>query len=99
MTSTFDAAIERCVNLLGDADSNGAICGQIAGAMYMYGYRAIHPRLRSHVRSHLHEWDDGHIAALLRAALLVPTVDGARDSGGAGTQGMGDECIHVGDMV
>ena len=59
----FDAAIERCVNLLGDADSTGAVAGQIAGAMY--GYRAIHERLRAH----LHLWDDGQIA--LRAALLV----------------------------
>ena len=63
MTGSFDAAVERCVNLLGDADSTGAICGQIAGAMY--GYRAIHPVFRSN----LHKWDDGQIA--LRAALLV----------------------------
>ena len=63
MTSSFDAAVERCVNLLGDADSTGAIAGQIAGAMY--GYRAIHPRLRGD----LHDWDDGQIA--LRAALLA----------------------------
>ena len=63
MTDSFDDAIERCVNLLGDADSTGAIAGQIAGAMY--GYRAIHPRLRSD----LHDWDDGQVA--LRAALLA----------------------------
>lgn len=63
MTASFDGAVERCVNLLGDADSTGAIAGQIAGAMY--GYRSIHPRLRSN----LHDWDDGQIA--LRAALLV----------------------------
>ena len=66
MTNSFDAAIERCVNLLGDADSTGAIAGQIAGAMY--GYGAIHERLRAH----LHLWDDGQIA--LRAALLVSPV-------------------------
>ena len=64
MTSSFDTAIERCVNLLGDADSTGSICGQIAGAMY--GYRAIHLRLRAA----LYSWDDGQIA--LRAALLAP---------------------------
>ena len=62
-TSSFDAAIERCVNLLGDADTTGAIAGQIAGAMY--GYHAVHPKLRGH----LHDWDDGQVA--LRAALLV----------------------------
>ena len=63
MTTSFDAAIAHCVNLLGDADSTGAICGQIAGALY--GYGAIHPRFKSD----LHKWDDGQIA--LRAALLV----------------------------
>ena len=63
MTTSFDAAIAHCVNLLGDADSTGAICGQIAGALY--GYGAVHPRFKSD----LHKWDDGQIA--LRAALLV----------------------------
>lgn len=67
MTATFDDAVAHCVNLLGDADSTGAICGQIAGAMY--GYRAIHPLFRRN----LQRWDDGHIA--LRAALLVATGD------------------------
>ena len=33
-TTTFMAALARCVNLLGDADSTGAILGQIAGAFY-----------------------------------------------------------------
>mmetsp|Transcript_17401 Transcript_17401/g.35535 ORF Transcript_17401/g.35535 Transcript_17401/m.35535 type:complete len:537 (+) Transcript_17401:150-1760(+) len=33
-TKSFDTAIERCVNLLGDADSTAAVCGQIAGAIY-----------------------------------------------------------------
>ena len=67
MTTTFDAAIAHCVNLLGDADSTGAICGQIAGALY--GYGAIHPRFKSD----LHKWDDGQIA--LRAALLEALPD------------------------
>ena len=62
-TTSFDRAIEKCVNMLGDADSTGAICGQIAGALY--GYRSIGGRFRRE----LHQWDDGHIA--LRAALLV----------------------------
>ena len=62
-TTSFDRAIEKCVNMLGDADSTGAIAGQIAGALY--GYCSIGERFRRD----LHRWDDGHIA--LRAVLLV----------------------------
>merc|ERR1719330_1358231 len=40
-TRSFDEAVARCVNLLGDADSHGSIAGQLAGAIY--GYRTIHP--------------------------------------------------------
>ncbi len=35
-STSFESAIIKCVNLLGDADSTGAICGQIAGAFYGY---------------------------------------------------------------
>ncbi|CAK0813327.1 unnamed protein product, partial [Prorocentrum cordatum] len=38
-TTSFDEAVTRSVNLLGDADSHGSITGQIAGAFY--GYRSI----------------------------------------------------------
>lgn len=62
-TASFSAAIERCVNFLGDADSTAAICGQIAGALY--GYTAIDDRFKAQ----LLKWDDAEIA--LRAALLV----------------------------
>jgi len=62
-TTSYAGAIERCTNMLGAANSTGALCGQIAGAMY--GYRAIQPELRSC----LHQFDDGHAA--LRAALLI----------------------------
>ena len=62
-TASFSAAIERCVNFLGDADSTAAICGQIGGALY--GYTAIDDRFKAQ----LLEWDDAEIA--LRAALLV----------------------------
>ena len=62
-TDSFDAAIERCVNCLGDADSHGAVCGQIAGAMY--GWTGIGEHLKATVR----QWDDDEIG--LRAALLV----------------------------
>lgn len=60
-TSTIDA-IARCVNFLGDADSTGAICGQIVGAFY--GALALDMRLAAAVE----RWDEGEIA--LRAALL-----------------------------
>mmetsp|Transcript_30152 Transcript_30152/g.87838 ORF Transcript_30152/g.87838 Transcript_30152/m.87838 type:complete len:97 (+) Transcript_30152:1824-2114(+) len=33
-TSSFSEAVERCVNLLGDADSTGSMAGQMAGAIY-----------------------------------------------------------------
>lgn len=61
-TSSFMEAVSKCVNFLGDADTTGAICGQIAGAFY--GYQAIDDRLVQR----LNQWDDGEIA--LRAALL-----------------------------
>jgi len=61
-TRTFMAAVVRCINFLGDADSTGAICGQIAGAFY--GVDAIDDRLVAQLR----RWDAGQIA--LRGALL-----------------------------
>ncbi len=33
-TQSFDAVVERCVNLRGDADSTGSVTGQLAGALY-----------------------------------------------------------------
>ncbi len=41
-TSTFEDALVAAVNLAGDADSIGAVCGQLAGAKY--GYSAIPKR-------------------------------------------------------
>eukprot|EP01001_Neometanema_parovale_P000115 NODE_1011_length_1940_cov_132.615300_g960_i0.p1 GENE.NODE_1011_length_1940_cov_132.615300_g960_i0~~NODE_1011_length_1940_cov_132.615300_g960_i0.p1 ORF type:complete len:563 (+),score=105.46 NODE_1011_length_1940_cov_132.615300_g960_i0:58-1689(+) len=38
-SDNFESAIVRIVNLLGDADSTGAVAGQMAGALY--GYTAI----------------------------------------------------------
>jgi len=61
-TTSFDEAVTRSVNLLGDADSHGSITGQIAGAFY--GYRSIHPQF---IRW-LSQWDDHEFAA--RAVLL-----------------------------
>lgn len=61
-TTTFMAALAKCVNMLGDADSTGAIVGQLAGAFY--GIDGIDKRLLGRLR----QWDHGEIA--LRGALL-----------------------------
>ena len=61
-TTNFDDAIQLCVNHLGDADTNTAICGQICGAFY--GFENINPILRQN----LSLWDRNEIA--LRSVLL-----------------------------
>lgn len=61
-TKSFDEAIERSINLLGDADSTGSICGQIAGALY--GYSSIH----SQFIQWQSRWDDHEFA--VRAVML-----------------------------
>jgi len=61
-TKSFDEAITKSVNLLGDADSHGSIAGQLAGALY--GYNAIHPQFRTW----LHKWDEYEFP--VRAVLL-----------------------------
>ncbi len=62
-TRSFNAAIERIVNLCGDADSTGSICGQIAGAFY--GYHSIEKAWLTN----LHVWDERVID--LRAIILL----------------------------
>jgi len=61
-TTSFDEAVTRSVNLLGDADSHGSITGQLAGAIY--GYRAINPQFLRW----LNQWDDHDFA--IKGALL-----------------------------
>jgi ADP-ribosylglycohydrolase len=61
-TTSFDEAVTRSVNFLGDADSHGSITGQIAGAFY--GCKSINPQFISW----LSEWDEHEFAA--RAVLL-----------------------------
>lgn len=61
-TTSFNEAVTRSINLLGDADSHGSICGQLAGALY--GYEAIHPQFLTW----LNRWDDHEFA--VRALLL-----------------------------
>jgi ADP-ribosylglycohydrolase len=62
-TDSFDTAIEKCVNFLGDADSTAAIAGQIAGAFYGWG------EIGERFKRALQKWDGEEIA--LRGALLV----------------------------
>ncbi len=52
-TDSFREALLKCVNLCGDADSVGAVCAQMAGAIY--GVRAIPADWVRHVQ----RWDDG----------------------------------------
>lgn len=61
-TKSFDEAITKSVNLLGDADSHGSIAGQLAGALY--GYNGINPQFRTW----LHKWDQYEFP--VRAVLL-----------------------------
>merc|ERR1719265_1455220 len=51
-TKSFDEAVTKCVNLLGDADSHASIAGQLAGALY--GYSSVNEQFRVW----LHEWDE-----------------------------------------
>mmetsp|Transcript_8437 Transcript_8437/g.21654 ORF Transcript_8437/g.21654 Transcript_8437/m.21654 type:complete len:482 (-) Transcript_8437:208-1653(-) len=64
-STNFLDAVSRSINILGDADSTAAICGQLAGAFF--GYGAIDGRLIER----LELWDDGDTVA--RAALLFAT--------------------------
>lgn len=52
----------KCINLLGDADSTGAIAGQIAGSFYGYD------NISNELIQFMEQWDNGDVA--LRGALL-----------------------------
>ena len=62
-TDSLDLALERCINFLGDADTTGAIAGQLAGAIYGIG------SLKPAFVENLQQWDDGEVA--VRAYLLL----------------------------
>lgn len=61
-TSSFDEAVVKSINLLGDADSHGSIAGQIAGALY--GYSSINPQFLTWQN----RWDEHDFA--VKAVLL-----------------------------
>ena len=71
-STDFESALFQTVNHLGDADTTGAIAGQIAGAFY--GHRGIPADHLERMR----RWDDGEIE--LRAALLRGLEDHCRGS-------------------
>ena len=61
-TTSFDEAVLTVINRYGDADTTGAIAGQLAGAFY--GYKNIN---FGTIKA-LNQWDNGEIR--LRAILL-----------------------------
>ena len=67
-TTSFSAAVEKCVNFLGDADSTGSMAGQLAGSIY--GYTTIDRRMVAN----LNAWDDHQTA--LRGLLLYQLAPG-----------------------
>ena len=86
-TDSFTSAVEKSINLLGDADTTAAITGQLAGALY--GYRSIDPALVAAVE----RWDPNSYIAL-RGALLFHcrssnVMDGGGGGGGGGAVGGG----------
>lgn len=67
-SETFEAALIAAVNLGGDADSIGAVCGQIAGAFH--GYQAIPERWLAAIK------ERERIHALIEATLDTAWGDG-----------------------
>ena len=65
-TDSFDEAIERSANILGNADSTTSITGQIAGAFY--GYSTIDKRFLEGANGEtgLNHWDDHNFAVRIR---------------------------------
>ena len=72
-TSSFEAAVARAVNFLGDADTVGAVAGQIAGAFY--GEAAID---RRHVTA-LRKFERGEIGGRACLCFLVGRQRAIRD--------------------
>jgi len=73
-SNTFSGCILRAVNLLGDADTVGAIAGQLAGAVYGY-QRISSEQFGQACLSSLQPWDP--LAEIgMRAALLYYQSDG-----------------------
>ena len=71
-TDTFEEALVAAVNLGGDSDSIGAVCGQLAGAKY--GFSAIPERWLAAVkdRAVIEALFSQFMAALPQATLTTP---------------------------
>lgn len=67
-SNTFSAALQKAVNLLGDADTVGAIVGQMAGALYGW-QRILAEEWSNRCVKNLMFWDKGAEIGL-RAVLL-----------------------------
>eukprot|EP01065_Artemidia_motanka_P042978 TRINITY_DN586_c0_g1_i1.p1 TRINITY_DN586_c0_g1~~TRINITY_DN586_c0_g1_i1.p1 ORF type:complete len:588 (+),score=142.70 TRINITY_DN586_c0_g1_i1:73-1836(+) len=98
-TTTFDDCLFKVVNLLGDADTTGAIACQMAGAIY--GFEAIlSSRMGAVCVRNLQRWD--RCAAVgLRAAMLyhgAPTADAAA-SHGARAVAAPKGCVHAAQIT
>ena len=66
-SSSFSQSIMKVVNVLGDADTTGAICGQLAGTFY--GWKGLSDAWGRMRLSELQQWDP-YAEIGLRAALL-----------------------------
>lgn len=64
-TNSFPEAVLKIVNMRGDSDSTGAVCGQIAGALY--GVKTV-PRLWIQA---IQQWDQGGMIALKAFRLMT----------------------------
>jgi len=64
-SSDFGEALEKCINIRGDADSTGAVAGQLAGAIY--GFQHIQEKCPK-MLEHLNKWDHNEFA--LRGCML-----------------------------
>jgi ADP-ribosylglycohydrolase len=64
-SNSFGEALEKCINIRGDADSTGALVGQLAGAIYGFKHiNDLHPKMLEH----LNKWDRKEFA--FRSVLL-----------------------------
>jgi ADP-ribosylglycohydrolase len=90
-TASFNEAIVRCINFLGDADTTAAITAQIAGAFY--GCEGI----QAEWRQDLETWDGGGGFELRAVCLAVR----GRTKGGANIAKMVDQhvAVNTGMMV
>lgn len=76
-TGSFEEALVAAVNLGGDADTIGAVCGQLVGAKY--SFPAIPKRWISAIK------DRGKIERLFKK--FMSSLQNGRQSDGGGTQG------------